>query len=874
SDLEKLTEKEAKINDLLTQIKTLQEKVKEEKISPLSKTQEELNDKEEKFNKLESEIKELRKKEDELEDEISDLKKQIRKANNDQEKKTLEEKLEDVNKELERTQDKLKVSEETRGKLRNEMNTLRDKLKELQSAKGNELDRLSYENNQLTLDLNVAKEKIRKLENSERSSEQIKELQEKNNSLTKQLEETRSELSFLKITNSLNESKDKEVGEMASELSDSNKKLEEGKEEKTKLEKEVGDKEKQKQTLENEGKINSEEYKKLLSELEELRKKLASIDQEIEKSRRQNENLKEQLNASYQSLQEEIEEKKEQLREAKNNCLKKMERNQSWRDFVKNSLGDTNDADKVETLLKAQKEITRDSNDKFATDEKKRIIESTPKELTGELNALCVLQDYLTQLEIKKENFEKAGQALKTVLIAPVIPPHLRNKESDIEDRNDIENNVNYNKIFSESREFILQKNHKTEKLPTRLYNIQENRVVETKNNTDIRDNKDKNQEVPKMRQYYFNSAVTLISINRSLGDEEITEKGVESEKPAYTDTAHYKSILDEGSQKIATPLGWVNYKDGYNEEDRISFTLNQALRAIKNRGRGVSIDGIYSILGLLPYGDKKDLEKALFDIMLAAIKEGGREDDSGYPRKTKGGTSIEGGINIIHKQFEEVDSNSDIKITVSKCVIEEIHGGSNRKEEKNKGTVIDSGACTGNVLIAPASDDDQKAMEIRLLVRKNEDKDIYQRIGLAETSKEDWEKLQEVGKKEKLIIKIDEEQVQIQLRILAAQTKVENELKTHESNCSHKNNSEARKKVKQDGWEQVKKSTTPRADLAYHEEYECGQEVTKKIAIYFSPNQGGHEHADLTYAGKIKKEELTLEKDNQGEIYQEKTGD
>jgi hypothetical protein len=48
-----------------------------------------------------------------------------------------------------------------------------------------------------------------------------------------------------------------------------------------------------------------------------------------------------------------------------------------------------------------------------------------------------------------------------------------------------------------------------------------------------------------------------------------------------------------------------VYYKEGYNEEDRISFTLTQALRAIKNRGRGVSVDGIYSILGLLPYGDK-----------------------------------------------------------------------------------------------------------------------------------------------------------------------------------------------------------------------------------------------------------------------------
>ncbi|CAG8649271.1 39432_t:CDS:2 [Gigaspora margarita] len=61
------------------------------------------------------------------------------------------------------------------------------------------------------------------------------------------------------------------------------------------------------------------------------------------------------------------------------------------------------------------------------------------------------------------------------------------------------------------------------------------------------------------------------------------------------------------------------------------------------------------------------------------------------------------------------------------------------------------------------------------------------------------------------------------------------------------------------------------RADLAYHEEHECGNNLEKpKIAIYFSPNQGGNEHADLTYAEKINESELTLEKDNQGEIYQE----
>ncbi|CAG8522297.1 12430_t:CDS:2 [Ambispora gerdemannii] len=58
-----------------------------------------------------------------------------------------------------------------------------------------------------------------------------------------------------------------------------------------------------------------------------------------------------------------------------------------------------------------------------------------------------------------------------------------------------------------------------------------------------------------------------------------------------------------KGSKKIATPIGWVYYKEGYNSDDKVSLTLSQALREIKDRGRGIPVDGIYSILGLLPYG-------------------------------------------------------------------------------------------------------------------------------------------------------------------------------------------------------------------------------------------------------------------------------
>jgi len=59
-------------------------------------------------------------------------------------------------------------------------------------------------------------------------------------------------------------------------------------------------------------------------------------------------------------------------------------------------------------------------------------------------------------------------------------------------------------------------------------------------------------------------------------------------------------------------------------------------------------------------------------------------------------------------------------------------------------------------------------------------------------------------------------------------------------------------------------------ADLVYHEEHECGSEGTKKIAIYFSPNEGGNEHAPLSYAEGVDKDSLMLERICFGETSQE----
>lgn len=784
--------------------------------------------------------------------------------------------------------------------------------------------------------LNQAEESDEKKTSTEIWKERYEELKKSHDKLE-------ADLLFREVINSPSQGKDKNTSEMANELSGSNQKLEEQKAEKSRLENEIIDKENKRKNLENEGKTDSEEYNKLLAEIEGLKKRLVSADLEIEKLRRQTANLKEQLNANYQTLQEEIEKRKEELKKTQEGCLRKMEENPSLSGIMKKVLGDSDYSEKLNKLLQAQEEITR-NNSKFAADEKNKTIKAIP-EFSEQLKALCVLKEQLTQLEMKKEDIEKAGQVLKIVMIAPVIPPQLSNKKNDLEDICDnVKETFDYDKVLSESREFILQKSCKLEKLPTRLYSIKENKIKKTENKSNIDDyailsyvwgepgelpekdkkeldnlwssigyknelnpsgykslkkaiqtckllgidylwmdqlctnqgdNEDKNQEVPKMRQYYFNSAVTLIAIHRNLNDEEVS-KGVESEKvlekvirskwfsrswtfqegwlskqtifmfdshlidgsllanrwvlgqPSYAGSASYKSVLDKGSQKIATPLGWVHYKEGYNEEDKISFTLNQALRAIKNRGRGASIDGIYSILGLLPYGDKvkveykkwgeryekKDLEKALFNVMLTAMKESGYNeyfawhglgsdwlpevyDEGDYNlKRTAGGTSIEGGMSIVHKEFEKLNPHSDIEITASKYVIRESEEFG-REEEKDKGSVIDSGACTGNILINSASDNSQKMEEIKLLgtsdlfekkmkegdillllnkkewksnkpfaliIRKKENDDFYQRIGLAEISEEDLEKLQKVGKKEKLTIKIDESNTSVKI--------------------------------------------------------------------------------------------------------------
>jgi|SRR6266487_190903 len=79
-----------------------------------------------------------------------------------------------------------------------------------------------------------------------------------------------------------------------------------------------------------------------------------------------------------------------------------------------------------------------------------------------------------------------------------------------------------------------------------------------------------------------------------------------------------------------------------------------------------------------------------------------------------RGGTNIEGGLTIIRKKLEEINSASNIEITVSRCEIKEVPSAMLiEKEGKNKGSVIDSGACTKSFLVY---DSNNEKNEITLL--------------------------------------------------------------------------------------------------------------------------------------------------------------
>jgi len=363
----------------------------------------------------------------------------------------------------------------------------------------------------------------------------------------------------------------------------------------------------------------------------------------------------------------------------------------------------------------------------------------------------------------------------------------------------------------------------------------------------------ERNQEVPKMGQYYGNTTVTLISIQSKINEKkpltiDIIEKIIQSEwfrrswtfqegwlskhtifmfddilvdgralaadwilyQPAYSEYSRASlGEISEGSVKVATPVGWTYFKYGYGDKDRISLTLSQVLRGIKPRERTLSIDGIYSVLGLLPYGKdvrvnykkrgyeytQKELLEALYGVMKTAWEKGYGEGlgwhGEGFgliPRissVSKGSTSMVGGIVV---KYKNPDNNSnfnsqEIKLNGHECIVESIIGNLEEVESGRQGFLIDSGLCAinaqvkvndkieeiklwgaketlnkvekGYILIIPTPKEWESNIPFAILTSKSDN--IYQRVGLIELRDEDKVKKLQGTESKELAISMNE---------------------------------------------------------------------------------------------------------------------
>lgn len=131
----------------------------------------------------------------------------------------------------------------------------------------------------------------------------------------------------------------------------------------------------------------------------------------------------------------------------------------------------------------------------------------------------------------------------------------------------------------------------------------------------------------------------------------------------------------------------------------------------------------------------------------------------------------------------------------------------------------------------------------------------------------------------------------------LLAHNEVKARLDAHKLTCQLKNNQSEKKRIYQEKWDEIRKngeidkfyvcekkgcwgkvyfdknianakkaSDQAWADLGYHQKHECGNQlVNPQIAIYFSPSQGGHQHANLSYMSEVYENDLILEIVNEG---------
>ncbi|CAI2187543.1 3124_t:CDS:2, partial [Funneliformis geosporum] len=140
------------------------------------------------------------------------------------------------------------------------------------------------------------------------------------------------------------------------------------------------------------------------------------------------------------------------------------------------------------------------------------------------------------------------------------------------------------------------------------------------------------------MRDYYNNATVTLLAIHAEVGEENI-RKLTKSFESGESGLIYPNKIIDN-----ALPI------------------LEKIM--VKNRGRALPVDGIYSIIGLLPYGDKIKVDY-------------GKDPESVLQEVMSGSSSVKGGIKITYKPREGGINEGDffepskgIKVKASEYII------------------------------------------------------------------------------------------------------------------------------------------------------------------------------------------------------------
>ncbi|CAG8800749.1 13521_t:CDS:2, partial [Racocetra persica] len=136
------------------------------------------------------------------------------------------------------------------------------------------------------------------------------------------------------------------------------------------------------------------------------------------------------------------------------------------------------------------------------------------------------------------------------------------------------------------------------------------------------KDREEKAEEVRKMRKCYGEGEATLISINADAKDKVTHEESKEDKQTIFM----FDDVLIDGRMmaQVWAVIQQVGHpEENLNKEPRIFVTP----LVIKKRGRGNPIDGIYSVLGLLPYGEKVKVdyslkpEQALLETMKTSVE-------------------------------------------------------------------------------------------------------------------------------------------------------------------------------------------------------------------------------------------------------------